>query len=237
MSVHLEREIQKLKKALLSMSALVEDSLRKVIEALEHRDVYIAQEVIAADREIDAAEVDIEEECLKVLALHQPVAGDLRFIVTILKINNDLERIADFCVNIGERIIFLARSEREHATRDLIAMGQKALWMLATSLDALVNMDPSLAHAVRTADDDVDAIDEKTFDETRAAIRRDPEGVDDQIRILEISRFLERVGDHAANIAEDVIYMTQGRIIRHAPEDPAPPRGEGLSAAPSSPRS
>jgi phosphate transport system protein len=189
------------------------------VNSIDRRDVALAREVIDSDTEIDHTEISVEEECLKILALHQPVAIDLRFVVSCLKINSDLERIGDLAVNIAERSLFLIRSVRVDIPFDFVGMADKAQSMLKGALDALVNFDPDLARKVCAMDDEVDEINRQMYDLVKDAIRREPESLDSLIHLLSVSRHLERIGDHATNIAEDVIYMLTGEIVRHKSED------------------
>jgi phosphate transport system protein len=214
-TVHLEREIANLKKQLLVLGAMVEESLRSSVKAVEEGNSGIARRVIDGDAQIDAMEVQIEEECLKILALYQPVAGDLRFIVAILKINNDLERIGDQAVNIAERLIIMARRPAPEFVFDYSIMSTKTQDMLTMSLDALVNLDVDLAFKVLTLDDEVDAIKTDAYDKIKAAIQANPERVGYLVNMLLISRHMERLADHATNIAEEVIYLIEGEIVRH----------------------
>jgi phosphate transport system protein len=161
-------------------------------------------------------EVDIEEECLKVLALHQPVAIDLRFIIAVIKINNELERIGDQAVNIAERVGITAKSEQLELFFDYSAMGEKAQNMLKLSLDALVKMDYDRAFSVVIMDDEVDAIKAQAYDRIKKAMEEHPDKIGFLINLLLISRHLERLADHATNIAEEVIYLIEGEIVRHA---------------------
>ena len=218
MSTHLRRELDRLKKQMLSLSALVEEDVRNAVLALERRDERLAQKVIDSDLEVDHAEVDLEEECLKILALHQPVAIDLRFIVAALKINNDLERIGDLAVNIAERAQYLATHDRVDWPFDFAGMAERAQTMVKQSLDALVTMDANLARDVCAADDEVDAMNREVYLQVQEAIRRNPEQMAALVHLLSVSRHLERIADHATNIAEDVIYMTRGEIVRHRAE-------------------
>ncbi|PWB70042.1 phosphate transport system regulatory protein PhoU [candidate division GN15 bacterium] len=220
MAQHLQREIEQLKKKILSLGASVEGSVRKAVSSVQQRDTALAERVIAGDVEIDQLEVDLEEDCLKILALHQPVAIDLRFIVAVLKINNDLERIGDLATNISERAVFLASRQQITTPYDLSAIAEKAQVMVRRSLDSLVNLDASLARDVCRMDDDVDALNREAFERAKNAIQRHPEQVDILIAYLSVSRYLERIADHATNIAEDVIYMTEGVIARHRAESP-----------------
>jgi phosphate transport system protein len=219
MSIHLLNEVEKLKKKILSLSAMVEESVQRAVKALDSRDATLAQRVIDNDYEIDQKEVDVEEECLKILALHQPVAIDLRLIIAVLKINSDLERIGDLAVNIAERAQFLATQERLPMWFNFARMAEKAQAMLHKSLDALVNLDARLAREVCTADDEVDAMNREAFLQVQEGIRRHPERMEALIHLLSVSRHLERIADHATNIAEDVIYMCEGEIVRHRSED------------------
>lgn len=214
--MHLHRQIEKLKKMLLAVGARVEEALHVSIEVVRNRDVDQANRVIEGDREIDLMEIDVEEECLHTLALHQPVATDLRFIVAMLKINNDLERIGDLAVNIAEQARFLAGESRvDQWPYDLPGMSQAVQKMVHESLDALVNMDPDKARTVRQLDDEVDAIHRGMYDRISQAIRQDTGQLEQMIHLLNISRQLERIADHATNIAKDVIYLVEGDIVRH----------------------
>lgn len=219
MSGHLQREIDNLKKKLLALGAFVEESVQKAVTAISERNAAAAREVIESDPEIDKMEIDIEEDCLKVLALHQPVAIDLRFIVAVLKINNDLERIGDLAVNIAERAAFLATQKRVDIPFDFVGMASKAKTMLARSLDALINGDTELAHSVCAADDEVDQINREMYYQIQDGIRNSPEQMVCLLHLLSVSRHLERIADHATNIAEDVIYMIAGEIVRHRVEE------------------
>lgn len=212
---HLQREIDRLKKQILTLSAVVEKSVREAVKAVGERDTALALRVVEADEEIDRMEVDVEEDCLKILALHQPVAIDLRFLVAVLKINNDLERIGDLAVNIAQRARVLARQGPSPAPFDINTMTEKTQWMLRKSLDALVNMDSALACEVFKEDDAVDDIHSAAFEKSKEIITNDPASVDAVINWLSISRHIERIADHATNIAEDVIYMVEGEIVRH----------------------
>jgi phosphate transport system protein len=215
MTLHLMREIDKLKKMLSGLAARVEESVEKSVASVLERDAVRADEVIAQDPQIDQMEVDVEEECLKILALHQPVATDLRFIIAALKLNNDLERIGDLAVNIAELGRSLATKERVEVPYDLKGMYAIVRGMLRDSLDALMAMDPALAMDVRTRDDAVDAINRQMYPDVQVAIRARPEHIESLIRLLRVSHNLERIADHATNIAEDVIYMVEGGIVRH----------------------
>jgi phosphate transport system protein len=215
MSALLEREIDKLKTMIALLGAHVEENVEKGVRAVHDRDADLAEAVIESDPEIDAMEINIEEECLKVLALHQPVAHDLRFIIAVLKVNNDLERIGDLAANIAEQGRYVARNGPAEVPYDLIGMAAKVRKMLRDSVDALMKTDGATAQQVRAADDEVDAMDRLMYPEIRAAIRETPEKMEGLIRLLRVSQNLERIADHAENIAEDVIYLAEGQIIRH----------------------
>jgi phosphate transport system protein len=217
---HLQKEIERLKKKLLTLGAVVEDCVRKAVCSIADRDLKLADQVIASDPQIDEMEVDVEEDCLKTLALHQPVAIDLRFIIAVLKINSDLERIGDLAVNIAERATYLATKERVDIPFDFPKMSSLAQIMLKKSLDSLVNMDSRLAREVMASDDEVDALHREMYSRVQEKILSDQSRIDCLINLLAVSRQLERIADHTTNIAEDVIYMVEGEIVRH--------KGEGI---------
>ena len=219
MAKHLQREIEKLKRDILALGAKVETSVRDAALSIENGDEVLAKKVIEEDINIDNAEVEIEEDCLKILALHQPVAIDLRFIVAVLKMNSDLERIGDLAVNVAERAVFLAGQPKVNISVDLVDMAHKTMLMLKNSLDALINHDAVLAQRVCASDDDVDMINRQMYLDVQDGITKNPEQINSMIHLLSVSRHLERIADHATNIAEDVIYMLEGRIIRHNSED------------------
>ncbi len=215
MTIHFLNEVDELKDMILALSGRVEAQLEHAVRAIVLRDAQIAARVLDEDHGIDSAEVDIEEECLKILALYQPVAHDLRYIIAVLKINNDLERVGDLAVNIAERAIFLAEQPLPSTDFDFMHMADKASTMLRDSLDALLKQDLKLAIHVRESDDEVDQLNREMYAQIKRSIRREPQHVDALIHLLSISRYLERVADHATNIAEDVIYMIKGEIVRH----------------------
>lgn len=219
MPVHLQTAIENLKKKILSLSAVVEENFQDSVKSISSRDYELAQKVIEKDVEIDTLEVELEEECLKILALHQPVAIDLRFIIAVLKINNDLERIGDEAVNIAERGAFLATRGPVGIEFSFDEMSRKVQFMLQRSLDALVHLDPEIARKVCALDDEVDEMNHGFFVKVKEAIRKDLTNIDSLVHILGISRHLERIADHATNIAEDVIYMIEGIIARHHLKD------------------
>jgi phosphate transport system protein len=215
MSVHLQREIDHLKKQLLYISALVEDQVQTAVRALLERDVDLAAKVEQRDAEIDHREIEVEEECLKTLALYQPVAGDLRLVVAALKINNDLERIGDLAVNIAHKAVALTNEPPVEISFDIAGMWRKTQAMLRDSLNALVNMDTKLAHDVCVRDDEIDRMKHEMRVNAEEHIRTKPEQFRAVMRLLAVTRNLERIADCATNVAEDVIYMVEGRITRH----------------------
>lgn len=217
MSIHLHRAIEELKGKILELSAIVEESVFKSLKAVQARDATLAKEVIEGDTKIDLMEVEVEEECLKILALHQPVATDLRFIVAILKINNDLERIGDLAVNIASRARALSGIGTAARCRiDFQGVEARVQQVLRKSLEALVNLDEDVAKWVCNADDEIDAINRSVHKQVIDAIRDHPTEVERLILLLSVSRNVERIGDHATNIAEDVLYMIRGEIVRHS---------------------
>jgi phosphate transport system protein len=212
----LKQELERLEKHLLTLTAVVEENVQQAVRALATRDVALAQAVVVGDEQVNRMEVDIEEECLKVLALHQPVAHDLRLIVAVMKINNDLERIADNAVSISQRAIAAASFPR-HARQSLALepMAEKSLDMLGKALDSLINADLVLARKIIAMDEEVDILHARNYELFKEQIRKDPESVDYLLHFLVVSRNLERIADLATNIAEDVIYLNEGTIIRH----------------------
>jgi len=222
MPAHLLREIENLKKEVLTLGAMAELAMREATTAIDRRDENLARKVIENDIKIDEMEVQVEESCLKILALHQPVAIDLRFIIAVLKINNELERIGDLAVNVAERAAFLATQPSVSVSFDFQEMAQKAQEMLKKSLDALVHLSDEQARDVLASDDEIDAMNRRMFLIVQDAIHTHPSDTESLIHILSASRHLERIADHATNIAEDVIYMIEGEIIRHKAEDYRP---------------
>ena len=215
MAIHLLRDLEHLKKQVLAVGALVEEASDKAIASLVDRRPALAEEVLNGDDRIDRKEVEVEEECLKILALHQPVAADLRFIITVLKVNNDLERMGDLAVNVAERAAFLATHEPLAVRVDFPAMGDLVRGMLRDALDALVRMDPDMARQVWSRDDQVDAANRKIRETLENLMESDPSSVERALHTLSASRNLERFADHATNVAEEVIFAIQGRDVRH----------------------
>jgi phosphate transport system protein len=215
MQRHFHEELDALKQTLLAMGGLVEDQIRRVMIALLERDGALAQEVIERDRQVNAYDVEIDEKCVELLALYQPTAGDLRFITTAMKIVTDLERIGDQAVNIAQRALELNQEPQLKPYIDLPRMAEKAQRMMKESLDAYVGRDTGLARRVCAEDSDVDALKEQIFRELLTFMMEDARTIPRAIRLILISRFLERVADHATNIAEMVIYMVESKMVRH----------------------
>lgn len=216
MALHLQRQINALKKMILSLGTTVEESVQDAISAIERRDIEMAKTVVRRDQTIDEMSIELEEECLHTLALHQPVAFDLRFIAAAMKIGSELERIGDLAVNIAEQAVYLIEGIRaEPVPFDLPGMTQRVREMVQKSLDALVNFDKDLAIRVCEMDDAVDQIHRTMYSKVENAIRGDPELVQTYIHLLSVSRNLERMADHAVSVAEDVLYMAEGEIHRH----------------------
>lgn len=214
--MYFHREIDQLKKMILQLGTLVEDRLRRACAVIESRDEVQAQALITADWEIDDMEIRIEEECLKILALHQPVARDLRLIVSIIKINTELERIADIAVNIAKRILTINR----HRTpgylfvHDYQPMADKAMEMVKISLDALVTENADMARRVFLMDEDVNRMRDNAYKAVIAEIADHGDNAACLVNIYLIARHLERIGDRANNIAEEIIYLVEGEIVR-----------------------
>ena len=216
MSKHLERDLNNLQRDLLTMASAVEEAILKATTALKTRDTKLAQEVIEGDSQIDQDENHVEEECLKILALHQPVAVDLQRIASALKINAELERMADLAEDIAERAKHLATLPSLPIPSKLQRMTDLVTSMVRQSLDAFVRLDSRLARLVCRLDDEVDEFNSAIIDEIIAMMKSNPALVEPGVSLFSATRHLERIGDHATNIAEDVVYLAEGEIIRHS---------------------
>ncbi len=212
---HFQKEIEKIRKTILSLGAMVEERVQKAGRLIESKNIIDAEMLIKSDYEIDEMEVEVEEECLKIVALYQPVASDLRFIIAVIKINNDLERIADEAVNIARHIEHMTKNDTFEFIFDYSIMVEKVEDMLKKSLDALVHFDTDIAIDVCMLDDEVDKIYRENYDMIKEAMEAHPGHIRYLLNLFLISRHLERIADHATNIAEEVIYMTEGEIVRH----------------------
>lgn len=215
MTRHFLRAIDDLSKDVLAMGGAVEATVSRAVHAFLDRDVRAAQGVIDGDREINLHELRIDEECLKILALYQPTARDLRFVTAAMKIINDLERVGDLSVNIAERAVVLAELPPRETPGAFVEMADRARGMLTGSLDALVRYDPAKAREVLRLDSAVDGLLKSIFDELEAEMTAHPAHVRADLQILSASKNVERIADHASNVAEDVVYMVEGTIIRH----------------------
>lgn len=212
-------EIERLKKQILALSARVEENVILAVKALRDRDEDLALQVEESDAEIDAAEVEVEEAGLKILALHQPVAMDLRFLTCVIKINNDLERIGDLAANIAKRARRMCSYPALPVPDELHEMAARTRDMVRDSLNAFVNLDAEMASTVCVNDDSVDSLCKKVVAFVEEQGRAHPDHLKYYLQIMMAARNLERIGDHATNIAEDVIYLVKGDIVRHRPAD------------------
>ena len=220
MSLHLERDLDELKRDVLHLGSLVETALGNASFVLRDRRVKLAQAVYAGESVINEKEVQIEESCLKILALHQPVAIDLRFIVVVLKVNNDLERIGDLAENLTARAVYLAEREPMPEPMAIInGMFVTIRSMLKDSLDSLVKLDVDLARKVIEQDDGVDQINRQMYDDFRQLMARDASMIEQATSWLSCSRYLERIADLATNISEDVVFMVEGEVVRHQTQE------------------
>ena len=210
-----ESELATLRERVLLMGAAVEQMVGSALDAFERRDVALAQRAIENDDQIDQLEMEIDRLCLRILALRQPVASDLRFITMSLKVVTDLERSGDLAVNVSERVVELGSFPAMPAHDLICRMGSLALGMLRDALDAFVNSDALKAQAVTERDNSVDALYEQLFPELGAIMRSNPENVDSASRLQSIGKYVERLADHATNIAELVVFMVRGQDVRH----------------------
>lgn len=220
MERHFEHQIEDLQQQLLLMSGRAETIIRKSIEALERRDVTLAEEVFKDDRAIDRMEIDIEERCIHLLALQQPLARDLRLITSALKISNDLERVGDHAVNIAGCARDLARLVSASPVPELPKLAEAAIGMLREALDCFVRRDAEAARLLVRRDDEVDALNRSVFAEMMARMISDPQQVERSMTLVLVGRNLERIGDLATNIAEEVVFIAEARVIKHHAEDP-----------------
>lgn len=218
MSKPLERDLETLERDVLLQSSVVEEMIRTASRALRDRRIDAVEEVREAELGVNDREVQIEDECLKILALHQPVAVDLRRVATVLKVNSDLERIADLAVNLAERSVALMEHPNFVLPTAIERMVAVAIEMVRESLDALVDLDADSARRVCERDDEVDDLNRKMIDSMATLMRNDSDAVVVALHALSAARHVERIADHATNIAEDVIYLVEGEIARHQHE-------------------
>ena len=217
----LDQRLDHLKSQLLKMAGAVEESIAQSVQSIAARDNGLAEEVIAGGKHIDEWEVQIEDECLKLLAMQQPVASDLRLIAAMVKINYDLERTNDQAVNIAERALVLNEMPLLKPLIDIPRMADLARGMIKDALDAFANRNVELANDVRRRDDVVDGLRDQIFRELLTYLhdRSEPDTIDRAIHLILVSRHLERMGDHASNISENVVYLAEGRIVRHKKDE------------------
>lgn len=216
-STHYEKELHEVKESLLYLGALVEKAIELATEALVDRNTELARKVICDDNTIDQLDVEIEEKCIRMLALRQPTARDLRFITTAIKINGHLERIGDMAANIAEKSLILSEEPPMKPYIDIPRMAEIARGMIKESLDALVKEDTDLARKVRMEDETIDNLNEQIFRELLTFMLEDPKKIHRALIIMQISKRLERISDHAVGIADMVMYMVTGKIVRHEP--------------------
>ncbi|MCH7950342.1 MAG: phosphate signaling complex protein PhoU [Thermodesulfobacteriota bacterium] len=213
--IRLEEEINKLKKMLFEMASSAEEMIAKSIKALQENNMILAEEIIKSDDKVNEMEIEIDNQCIRILALFHPEAEDLRTVTMIMKINNDLERIGDHAVNIAEKVIYLADKPPVKPLIDIPKMAEKAIEMLQESLDSFVNKDAELAIQVCKKDDEVDALEPQIVRELITYMISDPQTIDRALTLIFIARALERVADLATNIAEDTYYIASGKILKH----------------------
>ncbi|HAY82628.1 MAG TPA: phosphate transport system regulatory protein PhoU [Planctomycetaceae bacterium] len=215
MTKHFQRDLDRLNRRVLSLSAVVEEMIDKATQALVERRADVAEQVIATDVEVDEQEVDIENDCLKLLALYQPVASDLRRIVTLVKVNNELEGIADLAVNMSERSLALQTHLAFRVPESMEQMADVAAAMVRNSMDSFVNVDMAAAHQVIASDSHIDDLNVGMIQQLTEVMKQDPNHIEPALHCFSAARHLERIGDHATNIAEDVVYLVDGEIVRH----------------------
>jgi len=215
MERHIDVELRRLKDALLRMAGLAETAIGLAIKALVSRDAETARQVIASDDAVNALEIEVDELCLRTMALYQPEARDLRFLAMALKINNDLERMGDQAVNIAERTLELLKEPQLKPLIDIPRMAELAQGMVKDSLDAFVQQDVERARAVCRRDDEVDRFDDQLFRELLTYMMEDTKAITRSVNLILVSRHIERIADHATNIAEDVIYLVEGKTVKH----------------------
>jgi phosphate transport system protein len=215
METHFQQELNKLQENLLKMAGLAEQAISNAVEALVQRNTSLAEKTIKEDEKINQMEILIDEWCLKLLALHQPMAADLRFITSAMRINIELERIGDLAVNIAERVISLNQEPQLKPYIDIPRMAKITQAMVKDVLDAFVNGDTNLARAVCERDDQVDALNDQVFRELLTYMMADPKTITRAVHLIIVSRCLERIADHTTNIAEGVIFMVKALVIKH----------------------
>ena len=214
---HFQAALDQLRERLLQMGGLAEERVRDAVEALVRRDDGLIARVLTGDEPLNALHIDIDDRCFRLLALHQPMASDLRTIVAAVKINTDLERVGDLAVNIAEAAKRYVQHPPVKQLVDIPRMGKIAQAMLRDALDAYVRRDRALAQSVLDSDDQLDALKSQVFRELLTYMLHDPSTIEPALDLVLVSRHLERIGDHATNVAEDVIFMVSAEDVRHHP--------------------
>ncbi len=224
MSVHLTRDLELLHDSILAMGAIAAEIVHRGVNALYHPDHDATRLIDQIERQVDESDVQIEDACLKILALHQPIASDLRRVTAVLKIGNELERVADLGVNVAERAVALANLPQIPIPAKLNSMAQKSLEMLDSSIAAYVALDSRTARAICADDDAIDQLNDQIIAELKSTMKQSPSLIEPAMHLFSACRIIERIADHATNIAEDVIYLVEGDIVRHRPEISHPSR-------------
>lgn len=222
MGLHLAKDMQQLHKQILSMAALVEQMVHEAVENLRQPNQRVHVQLAAQEKQIDQLDVQIENACLTLLAIHRPVAGELRRIATVLKISGELERVADFTVNLAERANELCQQPKAGMPEKLLQMASIAREMLREAMDSFVEADGHLARRVCLRDDEVDQLNVQLIQELIVQMEKCPAQIRSAMQLFSAARYLERVADHATNIAEEVVFLVEGQIIRHQPKPPSP---------------
>lgn len=216
MTVHMQLDLSELHRELLAMCGRVEDMIHRAVDQLSSPDYEVTRQLIQEDNDIDRWDVRIEDHCLKVLALYQPVAIDLRRITTVMKVAGELERVADLAISISERACGLLSAPQVIVPDELKSMAKQAIDMLHRSIDSYVEFNSDLAREVCREDDEIDAMNERLIKHLIEQMHRHPDQIDSLLHLFSAVRTVERVADHATNIAEDIVYLVEGKIIRHA---------------------
>ena len=215
MERHFDRELDSLKTMLMKMASMAEQNFTSAVTAVAGRNKIVAEQVIEADRRVDALELEIDNAVIDILALHKPVASDLRLIIAALKINNDLERISDHAVNIAQSALSLLQASQAATSLEIPRMAEATRWMLRDALDSFLHLDPAKAREVLTRDDQIDDLNRSNARQVIAAIHDKNLPVEEGLDLIRVSRNLERVADLSTNIAEEVVFLTQARVVKH----------------------
>ena len=219
MERHFDEELKELKEKVLKSAALAEEAIAKAVKSLVDRNTKLAEEVIKSDAPINMLEIEIDQLCMKLLALHQPAAEDLRFIASALRINTELERIGDEAVNIAERPVVLIKQPLLKPLIDIPRMAELSQKMLKDSIDAFINRNAGLARNVCKRDDEVDGLNDQLFRELLTYMMQDAKNIERAVELILVARHLERIADHTTNIGEDVVYIVEGKTIKHHIEE------------------